>query len=532
MCKMRLHSLFLIAMYTISYGQDTINYNRLVTDKLGESIPIKYKSSVTGAKMTAYLQDGKWLAVDSLNNVLVEAHYSANKKKQSTTKDGLEIFLDPIHGDTIIIREFDKGKLKQQLAYRPAIIVYGNTTYHSYLDFASYTIAEYTRDYSGKGDFTSIWKSTLEDPKQILKNPEYLRQEAEYGDPTLIQPATYSTKAQYNYVNNPEFELHPNAQFSIMSFTNQMEYWSIASESPDLYISPESALSGSSFVGFRVFSLKKDIEYLQNELKQPLKKDSIYCFSAYLRLSPGSKYATNAFGFLLAAEPQQINTDQLLRVKPSKHLNTQILNYKTRWMKVQCTYKAKGGEKYLVIGSFQNHKELQLVEVPGQVIESYYYMEDVSLVPIEKEENCACNFADERKEPAQELTYEDENNAKFDTLKVGQKLVLDNIHFENDESELLPESYKALYDVLLYLTENLKVKVEISGHTSIIGGASHNLRLSLKRAEAVKKFLNLNGILDNRIETVGFGSQFPIASNETEAGQKENRRVEFKILEK
>ena len=514
----------------MSYGQDTINYNRLVTDKLGESIPFNYKSSVTGAKMTAYLQDGKWLGVDSLNNVLVEVHYSANKKKQSTTKDGLEIFLDPIHGDTILIREFEKGKLKQQFAYRPAIIIYGNTIYHSYLDFASYTIAEYTRDYSGKGDFTSIWKSTLEDPKQILKNPEYLRQEAEYGDPTLIQPATYTTKAQYNYVNNPEFEVHPKAQFSIMSFTTQMEYWSIASESPDLYISPESALSGSSFVGFRVFSLKKDIEYLQNELKQPLKKDSIYCFSASLRLSPGSKYATNAFGFLLSVEPQQINTDHLLRIKPSKHLNTQILNYKTRWMKVQCTYKAKGGEKYLVIGSFQNHKELQLVEVPGQVIESYYYMEDVSLVPIEKEENCACNFEDERKNSAQELTYEDENKAKFDTLKVGQKVVLDNIHFENDESELLPESYKALYDVLLYLTENLKVKVEISGHTSTIGGVNHNLRLSLKRAEAVKKFLNLNGILDNRIETVGFGSQFPIAANDTEGGQKENRRVEFKIL--
>ena len=65
----------------MSYGQDTINYNRLVTDKLGESIPFNYKSSVTGAKMTAYLQDGKWLAVDSLNNILVEAHYSANKKK-------------------------------------------------------------------------------------------------------------------------------------------------------------------------------------------------------------------------------------------------------------------------------------------------------------------------------------------------------------------------------------------------------------------------------------------------------------------
>ena len=78
----------------------------------------------------------------------------------------------------------------------------------------------------------------------------------------------------------------------------------------------------------------------------------------------------------------------------------------------------------------------------------------------------------------------------------------------------------------------VKVKVEISGHTSCIGGTNHNLRLSSKRSEAVKKFLSLNGIADDRIETVGFGAQFPIASNETEAGQKENRRVEFKILAK
>ena len=73
-------------MYTISYGQDTINYNLLVTNKIGESIPVNYKSSVTGAKMTAYLQDGKWLAVDSLNNVLIEAHYSANKKNRVLQK--------------------------------------------------------------------------------------------------------------------------------------------------------------------------------------------------------------------------------------------------------------------------------------------------------------------------------------------------------------------------------------------------------------------------------------------------------------
>lgn len=529
---MRIYTSFLLFIYAISYGQDTIYYNKLVSEKIGESVPFTYKSAVTGAKMKGHLQNGKWFAIDSLGNRLIEASYSANKKKQSTSKDGLEIFLDPKSGDTILIRNFIKGKLKQQLAYRESILVYGNTIYHTYLDFSSYSIAEYTKDYSGKADFTSVWKSTLEDPKQILKDPEYLRQEEEYGDPTLIQPATFSTKAQYNYVSNPEFEVHPKAQFSIMSFTDQVEHWSIASESPDLYLSPESALSGGSFVGFRVFSLKKDIEYLQNNLKEPLKKDSLYCFSAYLRLSPGSKYATNAFGFLLSTEPQQINTDQLLRIKPSKHLNTQILNYKTRWMKVQCSYKATGGEKYLIIGSFQNHKELKLVEVPGTVIESYYYMDDVSLVPIEDEKKCACNFADHRKEAPAETSSETSSQSQFDTLQIGQKLILDNIHFENDEAELLTESYKTLYDVLMYLITNPTVMVEISGHTSSLGGANHNLRLSLKRAEAVKKFLYLNGVLESRIQTEGFGSQYPIAKDDSEAGQKENRRVEFKILAK
>jgi OOP family OmpA-OmpF porin len=511
-------------------GQDTIYYNKLVRDKIGTSVPIKYKSRVTGAKMMAYLQDGKWLAVDSLGNSLIEANYAANKKKKSTTKHGLEIYLDPVSGDTILIRNFSKGKLVAQLAYKEAILVSGNTVFHSYLDFASYSIAEYTYDHKGRADFASVWKSTLEDPKRILTSEEYLRQEAEFGDPTLLQPASYSTKAQYNYVSNPEFEVHPTALFSIMSFTNHMDKWGVASESPDLYIAPETALSGSTYVGFRVFSMKKDVEYLQNELKEPLKRDSIYCFSAYVKLSPGSKYAANAFGFLLSENPVTINTDQLLTLKASKNLTTQVLNYKTRWMKVQCTYRAKGGERYLVIGSFQNHKELQLVEVPGEVVESYYYMDDVSLVPIAKEEDCACNFSDARKELEPSAIDTPAAINPLDTLKVGQKLVLDNIHFENDDDELLIESYTTLYEVMIYMKSHPKVQVEISGHTSSLGGLNHNMRLSQKRADAVRKFLSINGIDESRIKTAGHGPQYPIASDETEAGQKENRRVEFKVL--
>jgi outer membrane protein OmpA-like peptidoglycan-associated protein len=118
----------------------------------------------------------------------------------------------------------------------------------------------------------------------------------------------------------------------------------------------------------------------------------------------------------------------------------------------------------------------------------------------------------------------------FDTLKKGDKIVLDNIHFDNDESRLLAQSYKTLFEVLTYLQNNKSIKVEISGHTSSAGGLTHNMVLSSRRAQAVMKFLTNNGIESKRIVTEGFGPKFPIAENETETGQRENRRVEFRIL--
>ncbi|PCJ65212.1 MAG: hypothetical protein COA58_10135 [Bacteroidetes bacterium] len=526
---MRIVTFFILFIQLYCFGQDTLFYNRLTAKRVGESIERPYKSRVTGAMDTVYLKHGKWLSFDSTGNILLEVNYKANKRKEIVRKNGLEIFYEPKTGDTLLIRNYKNGYVMEQLAMKSAILKVENTIYHIYKDFGSYTVAEYRYSYSGSVDFTTIWKSSLEDPNDILRDTNYLKLEERTGDPTLIQAASFSTKAEYNHVTNPEFEKHPQAYFSIMSFTNHISDWSAASISPDLYLSRSGALSGNSFVGIRVFSLRKDIEYIQNKLRQPLKKDSIYCFSTYLKLSAGSRYATNAFGFLLSQEKQNINTDQLLKIKPSKILNTQILNYKTKWMKVQCTYKAKGGEQYLTLGSFQNHKELQLIEVPGESPESYYYVDDVSLVPISKEEDCACNFSDNRKEA---ITMVDTPiyDSPYKKLTIGEKLILDNIHFDNDKSQLLAESFTTLYEVLVFLQKNKNVQVEISGHTSSLGGYTRNQVLSQRRAGAVKKFLTNNGIKEDRIQIEGYGPDFLIASDDTEEGQKENRRVEFKIL--
>ena len=260
---------------------DTIYYTKVATVGVGENLEIETKSRVTGATDTYYLRSGPWQFLDSNDNILIEASFIANKRKRTSIRDGLQLFREPVTGDTLLMQEYRKGRLVNQLGLKNAIVVIENTIYHIYKDFGSYTVAEYRFKYSGSADFTAIWKSSIEDPRDILNDTNYLRIEKELGDPSLLLPASYGTKAEYNYVSNPEFEKHPAAYFSIMSFTDQVSDWSIASISPDLYLSKTGALSGNTFLGIRVFSLKKDIEYVQNKLRKPLVKDSVYCFSAY-----------------------------------------------------------------------------------------------------------------------------------------------------------------------------------------------------------------------------------------------------------
>jgi OmpA-OmpF porin, OOP family len=75
---------------------------------------------------------------------------------------------------------------------------------------------------------------------------------------------------------------------------------------------------------------------------------------------------------------------------------------------------------------------------------------------------------------------------------------------------------------------NLNILIE--GHTCNIGAEEYNLKLSQRRAEAVKAFLvNKFGIDPHRIATKGFGASHPIADNKTKAGRVKNRRIEASI---
>jgi outer membrane protein OmpA-like peptidoglycan-associated protein len=116
-------------------------------------------------------------------------------------------------------------------------------------------------------------------------------------------------------------------------------------------------------------------------------------------------------------------------------------------------------------------------------------------------------------------------------VKVGKKVVLNNILFETGKSILTQGSYSELDRLLNILQDNGLMKIEISGHTDKTGSEPLNFKLSEDRARSVVEYLVKKGIERTRLEYKGFGSLQPIADNATAAGRTKNRRVEFKILE-
>ena len=123
----------------------------------------------------------------------------------------------------------------------------------------------------------------------------------------------------------------------------------------------------------------------------------------------------------------------------------------------------------------------------------------------------------------------DKNDDIIQQIKseVGESIVLEGIVFKTGSSEIMPESKEILEKAYNTLKYNNSISVEIQGHTDNIGKKSKNMKLSLDRAESVKKYLVQKGIEAERITTKGFGPDKPAASNSTTEGRQKNRRIEF-----
>jgi outer membrane protein OmpA-like peptidoglycan-associated protein len=102
--------------------------------------------------------------------------------------------------------------------------------------------------------------------------------------------------------------------------------------------------------------------------------------------------------------------------------------------------------------------------------------------------------------------------------------------FASGSSSLSPGAQQRLAQLGQTLVRYPKSRMVVKGHTDSVGSESFNLDLSEQRANNVKNYLIAQGVSAARITSLGFGEQFPMAGNETEAGRQQNRRVEIEIV--
>lgn len=117
-------------------------------------------------------------------------------------------------------------------------------------------------------------------------------------------------------------------------------------------------------------------------------------------------------------------------------------------------------------------------------------------------------------------------------IEIGGMVVLNNIFFETNMFDLLPESKTELGQLIQFLKQNPGVSIEIAGHTDNVGDDKSNLLLSESRAKTVYDYLVQNKVPTSKLTFKGYGESMPVNDNSTEDNRKNNRRTEFKILKK
>lgn len=290
--------------------------------------------------------------------------------------------------------------------------------------------------------------------------------------------------------------------------------------------------------------------YLQAPLLCKLTKGETYTLSMYVK---PDQFVLDELGAYFSDTLCVKFTDDILRVpyqlkfKPSK----KFIGKKNKWQKISAQYTATGTEQFIIIGNFKPDKELRWKRISKRAEVCTYFVDSVVLNAGHEEitgntdsveqvyyaetrrHNCKtrCDGSINLFPELLDQTPSTLPTAGIDTFFTQKSIILKNVFFDFDKTELLPQSYTELDVLLNYLVTHPGYSIKITGHTDSKGTDEYNEKLSAGRAKAVGDYLASSGIERNRIRSEGKGSREPIAENNTDKGREQNRRVEFTIFE-
>ena len=347
------------------------------------------------------------------------------------------------------------------------------------------------------------------------------------------------TSTVLNIIPNPGFErwAGPPIGWSYRGayFGQVMKYWfSVTTSSPDAYgpgvrVPPEWAEKGfgdqkphggKSMVGLTLYGCVNGKphcrEYIEIQMAEPLVVGQTYYFECWVTHLKKSLQINN-IGAYLSEQRFERKTDEILSLTPQVRAKNIVAAPDGKWVKVSGQFKAENEAEYLLIGNFSDDANTESKSWRDDCFNyAYYYVDDVLLKKVPPFLAVPVKPDDLSKQP----------------LEAGKTIALKNIYFEFDKDELMPRSYVELNKLLKIMQEHPGMIIEIAGHTDDLGNDAYNLDLSRRRARAVLQFLLENKITAARLRSRGEGEANPIATNATDEGRAQNRRVEFLVLKK
>lgn len=375
----------------------------------------------------------------------------------------------------------------------------------------------------------------------------------------IFSSSIINAQVLQNMVKNPSFEQY-NKVPSDLGNIGTIDYCSSPTDATPDYFHKRAAgknvdiplnkmgrtypRSGYAYAGIYTYAsryLKRNFrEYLQLELKQPLLTGNTYCVKAFVFLSQSSNRSIGAFGMIAS----KILTDQGHEMNISNkeamymYQESRYPLDDRKWTEISCQYKAKGGERYLMIGNFDDDRKTIVsgaIEndtfINPHVDFAYYFVDDVCVTNANKNYGCDCGPFDLARTRGEERIVVD-MKVQQKEYNLGQVVVMNELKFEKGKSTMINGSHISIYDLVGTLRTHPNYNIEISGHTDDRGNPQTNQDLSKKRAKAVYSFLLSSGIKSERLSFRGYGQSRPIALNKTPEGRQKNDRIQFRITKK
>jgi len=351
------------------------------------------------------------------------------------------------------------------------------------------------------------------------------------------QSAPTSSSTSPNIVPNPSFEEYDSPPigwfYKGKHFTEVMKYWSSATgASPDVFgpkvrvprhwsekgFGQQKPSDGKSMAGITVYGCENGKphcrEYIQIQLAEPLVVGQQYQASFAVSHLPRS-LQVDQLGMYFSMKSYKLPTDEPIPADAQVSASTIIDAAAPKWTKITGIFKATEASEYLLIGNFRPDSLTQVNKVFSNSLPyAYYYIDDVDVRKIE---------------PILEVPIQADDLSRI-KVETGKVVRLKNIFFDHDKAVLLPRSFIELNKLVALMHTYSTMRIELGGHTDSVGKARYNVYLSRKRAKAVRAYLIDQGIHPRRIQYKGYGSEQPIATNDTSEGRQLNRRVEFLIL--